>query len=396
MVDQSDLIAASVYSQKLSRDLSSSSSLRERRGSGSEVARLQNRSGCPPHSLGLSCVGIRPLLPKTGHGSARPSTEASGPHAADASGTTAVDVLGLSSPKVASLRSPTSATTTAPSSWPTTGRSGMTTGGGASTIPTSAATGGSAGESAMAPVGVDAGADNKSGGLGAVAASATTPGTMAAPTVGSAGEACPMTTRNAWAPRWRAPCAEANQPAWRTAAPVAEAGFVLRAFVGARLAKPCLRLLKERDGKFKTHSEKTETGVSSDTYPLQTKANRACGEAPRAPIPTGAAEGCPAAGFGTVSASDAQGTEGAACTGIVTTAEGPTSCAASAGTCSGGRADRPDPPESQQLSRPRGQVPPRPTSAPRIGTLASRPQALMVPAHLEAGSATPGQASGPG
>jgi hypothetical protein len=31
MVDRSDLIAASVYSQKLSQDLSSSSSLRERR-----------------------------------------------------------------------------------------------------------------------------------------------------------------------------------------------------------------------------------------------------------------------------------------------------------------------------------------------------------------------------
>jgi hypothetical protein len=97
MVDRSDLIAASVYSWKLSRDLSSSSSLRERRGSGSEVARLQNRSDCPPHSLGSSCAGIRPLLPKTGHGTARPSTEASGPPAADASGTTAVDVLSLSS-----------------------------------------------------------------------------------------------------------------------------------------------------------------------------------------------------------------------------------------------------------------------------------------------------------
>jgi hypothetical protein len=89
-----------------------------------------------------------------------------------------------------------------------------------------------------------------------------------------------MATRTAWAPRWRAPCAEANQPAWRAAAPAAEAGFVLRAFVGARPAKPCFLLLKGRDGKFKTHSEKGETGVSSDTYPLRTKANRACGEAP--------------------------------------------------------------------------------------------------------------------
>jgi hypothetical protein len=163
MVDRSDLIAASVYSRKLSRDLSSSSSLRERRGSESEVSRLQNRSGCPHHSLGLSCAGIMPLLPKTGHGSTRPSTKASGPPAADAPGTAAVDVLGLPSAKVIGLRSSTSATTAALSSWPRTGRSGMTTGGGASTIPTSAATGGSVGESATAPAGVDVGACNTPG-----------------------------------------------------------------------------------------------------------------------------------------------------------------------------------------------------------------------------------------
>jgi hypothetical protein len=60
----------------------------------------------------------------------------------------------------------------------------MTTGGGASTIPTLAATGGSAGESATAPAGVDVGAGNKSGGLGAVAVSAASPGMMAAPTGG--------------------------------------------------------------------------------------------------------------------------------------------------------------------------------------------------------------------
>jgi hypothetical protein len=145
------------------------------------VSWLQNRSGCSHHSLGLSYAGVRPLLPRTGHGSARPSTEASGPPAVDASGTTAVDVLGLPSAKVASLRSPTSATTAALSSWPRTGRSGMTAGGGASTIPTSAATGGSAGESATAPTGVDAGAGNKSAGLEAAAASATSPSVMAAP-----------------------------------------------------------------------------------------------------------------------------------------------------------------------------------------------------------------------
>jgi hypothetical protein len=76
----------------------------------------QNRSGYPHHSLGLSYAGVRSLLPRTGHGSARPSDEASGPPAANASGTTAVDVLGLSSAKMAGLRSPTSATTAALSS----------------------------------------------------------------------------------------------------------------------------------------------------------------------------------------------------------------------------------------------------------------------------------------
>jgi hypothetical protein len=106
--------------------------------------------------------------------------------------------------------------------------------------------------------------------------------------------------------------------------------------VGARLAKPCLRLLKERDDKFKTHNVRTKTEVSSDTYPLWGKANRACEEAPRAPIPIGAAKGCPAAGFDNASVSDARGAEGTTCPGVVTTAEGPASCAASVGTCSWG------------------------------------------------------------
>jgi hypothetical protein len=182
MVDRRDPIAASVYSQKLSRNCSSNSSLRERRGS--KVSRFQNRSGYPHHSLGLSCVGIRPLLPKTGHGSVRPSAEASGPPAVGASGATAVDVSSLSLAKVAGLRSPTSATMAAPSSWSKMGRSGMTRGGGASAIPTSAAMGGSAGKSMPAPAGIDAGADDKTGGLGAAAASTASPDMMAAPTGG--------------------------------------------------------------------------------------------------------------------------------------------------------------------------------------------------------------------
>jgi hypothetical protein len=210
----------------------------------------------------------------------------------------------------------------------------MTRGGGASTIPTSTATGGSAEESAKAPAGIDAGAGNKTGRLGAAAASTASPGMMAALAWGSTWEACPRATRAAWAPRRRAPCAEASQPAWRAVAPAAEVGFVLRAFMGARPAEPCLRLLKGGEGKFKTHSEKTKAEVSSHTYPLRGKANRACGETPRAPVSAGAAEGCPTPGFDAASTSDARGAEGATCPGVVTMAEGPTSCAAGAGTCS--------------------------------------------------------------
>jgi hypothetical protein len=77
--------------------------------------------------------------------------------------------------------------------------------------------------------------------------------------------------------------------------------------------------LAERKSKIKTHREKTKTEVSSDTYPLRTRANRACGEAPRASVPAGAAKGCPATDSGTASTSGARGTEGATCTGVITT-----------------------------------------------------------------------------
>jgi hypothetical protein len=145
-----------------------------------------------------------------------------------------------------------------------------------------------------------------------------------------------MTARASSAPRQRAPCAEANQPAWRAAAPAEEAGPVLRAFVGARPAEPCLRLLKGRKGKIKTHRKMTKTRVPLDTYPLRGKANRACGETSRALVSADATEGCPAAGFDAASASDTRGTEGVACPGDVTTAEGPTSRTAGTGTFSWG------------------------------------------------------------
>jgi hypothetical protein len=122
MVDRSDPIAASAYSRSSSRDCSSRSSSRTKRGS--EAPRLQNRSAYPHHSLGLRRAGIRSPLHKTGRSYTRPSSKASGPPAVDASGTIADDVLGLPSAKEAGLRSPTSATAAALSLWPRLGGRG--------------------------------------------------------------------------------------------------------------------------------------------------------------------------------------------------------------------------------------------------------------------------------
>jgi hypothetical protein len=121
----------------------------------------------PAPLIRVALRGDKAAAPQDGRGSVRPSTKASGPPAVDASNTIAVDVLGLPSAEVVGLRSPTSATAVTLSSWPRTGRSETTTSGGTSTIPMSEATGGSAGESATAPTGVDAGASNRSRGLGA-------------------------------------------------------------------------------------------------------------------------------------------------------------------------------------------------------------------------------------
>jgi hypothetical protein len=64
-----------------------------------------------------------------------------------------------------------------------------------------------------------------------------------------------MAIRAAWAPRFRASCAEASQLAWRGAALAAKAGTVLTAFLGARPAESCLRLLR---GKGKAGSGHTK------------------------------------------------------------------------------------------------------------------------------------------
>jgi hypothetical protein len=76
---------------------------------------------------------------------------------------------------------------------------------------------------------------------------------------------------------------------------------------------------RKRKSRIRTHEEGARTEVSSDTYPLRTKANRAYEEAPRASVPAGTAEVCPAAGFRTVPASGARGAEGTVRPGVVTT-----------------------------------------------------------------------------
>jgi hypothetical protein len=93
---------------------------------------------------------------------------------------------------------------------------------------------------------------------------------------------------------------------------------------------------RKKQSRIKTHEEGAGTEVSLDTYPLRTKANRACGEAPRALVPAGTTEVCPAAGFGTIPASGASGAEGTVRPIAVTTTGGSTSYAAGTGDGSWG------------------------------------------------------------
>jgi hypothetical protein len=142
MVDRSDPIAASAHPWSSSRDCSSRSSSRTKRGF--EAPRVQNWSAYPRRSLGSRRARVRSPLPRTGRGSTPPSSKASRPPAVDASGT--------SSAKEAGFRSPTSSSS-------------------ASAISASAATGGPTGRTATASAEAGAGAGNMSDGLRA----ATTP-----------------------------------------------------------------------------------------------------------------------------------------------------------------------------------------------------------------------------
>jgi hypothetical protein len=231
------------------------------------------------------------------------------------------------------------------------------------------------------------------GGLEAAATSTTSPGTMAAPTGGVDLGGLPHDSPCLLVPRRRVPCAEANQPAWRAVAPAEEAGPVLRAFVGARPAEPCLFLLKGRKSRY------TEKWLKQGCPQILTRsgarpivpAGRPLG--PRSPQMLPRVGQRPALTPPPPRTPEAPRGRPARAMSRQPREQLPARLAQALAL--EGHAGRPDPPESPQLSRPRGQVPPRPASAPRTGTPSSRPQTLVVSAHLEAALMTPGPASDP-
>jgi hypothetical protein len=165
---------------------------------------------------------------------------------------------------------------------------------------------------------------------------------------------------------------------------------------GARLAEPCLRLLKGRDRAGSGHTEKepkqrypqilTRSGprpIGPAGRPLGPRSPQAPPRVAPLPTPMPPPPRAPEAPKGQPSQASSLWPED----------QLPVQPARA--TALGGQADRSNSPESPQLPRPRGQVPPRPVPAPRTGTLMSRPQILMAPTHLEAGSTTPGLASDP-
>jgi hypothetical protein len=177
-----------------------------------------------------------------------------------------------------------------------------------------------------------------------------------------------MATRAAWAPRLRASCAEASQPAWRGAALAAEAGTVLRAFRGARRAKPCLRLLRGKDKAGSGHTKEPKQRypqilTRSGPRPI-VPAGRPLGPRPPQALPR----------FATLLASApfpprAPGApKGRSAQAQSRRPEDQPPVRPAWATALGGQAGRLDSPGSPQLPRPKGQVPPQPAPAPRTGT----------------------------
>jgi hypothetical protein len=253
MVDRGDPIAASAYSRSSSRDCSSRSSSRTKRGF--EAPRVQNRSACPHHSLRLRHVGIRSLLPKTGRGSARPSSKASGPPAVGASGTIADDVLGLPSakggPPITDLGNGCR-----PLLMVETGEVGDDLEQRHLGHPSISGDGWLHGQNSD---GLSRSWCRRrqhvrwARGRGHVS---SLPRHDGRPDGGVSLGGLPHGNSCRLGPRSRASCAEASQPAWCAAALAAEADTVLRAFWGARPAEPCLRLLKGRDKAGSGHTKK--------------------------------------------------------------------------------------------------------------------------------------------
>jgi hypothetical protein len=186
---------------------------------------------------------------------------------------------------------------------------------------------------------------------------------------------------------------EGQPTAWHGAALAVEAGTALRAFRGARPAEPCLRLLggKEKAGSGHTKEPRqrypqilTHSGprpIVPAGRPLGPRSPQAL---PRfAPLPASAPSPPRAPGAPKGRSAQAQSRR----------SEDQPPVRSAQATALGGQAGRPDSPGSPQLPRPRGQVPPQPAPFLRTGTLMSRPQIPMAPAHSGAGSTTPGLAS---
>jgi hypothetical protein len=183
-----------------------------------------------------------------------------------------------------------------------------------------------------------------------------------------------MAIRAAWAPRLRASYAEASQPAWRGAALAAKAGTVLRAFLGARPAEPCLRLL---GGKGKAGSEHTKKEPEQRYPQILTRSG------PRPIVPAGRPLGprspqvpprfAPLPASSPLPLRAPRAPKGWPAHAPTRRPEDQPPVQPARATALGRRAGRPDSPESPQLPRPRGQVPPQPAPALRTGTLMSRP-----------------------
>jgi hypothetical protein len=301
MVNRSDLIAASACSRSSFRDCSSRSSLRKRRSS--EAPRLQNLNSCLRHSLGLRCAGIRPCSPR--------------------------QVVVLHAPPLR-RRVPLQSThrTPSPSTYWASPRLRWRA---SDHRPRQRLCGrisdGPGGSRCRRRQQV-----RRAWSHGCVSG---LPRHDGRPDRGVSLGGLPHGKSRRLGPPLEGALHGGQPTSLARRGTSCRSRFRLEGLPGVQTGQ-ALPPLAERKSKIKTHREKTKTEVSSDTYPLRTRASRACGEAPRTLVPAGAAKGCPAADSGAASTSGARGTEGATCTGVVTTIGGSTPCAAGMGACSWG------------------------------------------------------------